>query len=144
MNPEEHYRRLEAMYDASPINDFFNPDLRVEEGLATINMDVDEKFFHSAHAVHGSVYFKLLDDAAWFAVNSLEFDFFVLTTSFTTYLTRPISQGRMSAVGEVLHISRTQFIAEAVIYDEDDEEIARANGVFVRSPMRLSDALGYS
>ncbi len=86
MTPEEHYRRLERMYDASPINDFFNPDLRVEEGLATISMEVDEKFFHSAHAVHGSVYFKLLDDAAWFAVNSLEFDFFVLTTSFTTYI----------------------------------------------------------
>ena len=49
----------------------------------------------------------------------------------------------MTAVGEVLHISRTQFIAEAVVYDEDDEEIARANGVFMRSAMPLADALGY-
>jgi hypothetical protein len=28
-------------------------------------------FFHAAHAVHGSVYFKALDDAAFFAVASL-------------------------------------------------------------------------
>jgi acyl-coenzyme A thioesterase PaaI-like protein len=34
---------------------------------------------HSIHAVHGSVYFKALDDAAFFAVNSLVEDVFVLT-----------------------------------------------------------------
>ncbi len=143
MSNEDHYRRLERMYDASPINTFFNPTLVVEEGYATIDMMVEEKFFHAAHAVHGAVYFKMLDDAAWFAVNSLEPEFFVLTSSFTTYLTRPISHGKMTAIGEVVHFNRTQFIAEAVVYDEDEEEIARANGIFVRSAMRLEDTAGY-
>ncbi len=143
MSHEDHYRRLERMYDASPINTFFNPTLVVEEGYSTIDMMVEEKFFHAAHAVHGAVYFKMLDDAAWFAVNSLESEFFVLTSSFTTYLTRPISHGKMTAIGEVVHVNRTQFIAEAVVYDEDEEEIARANGIFVRSTMRLADTAGY-
>ncbi|MFL0804127.1 MAG: PaaI family thioesterase [Agarilytica sp.] len=143
MSNEDHYRRLERMYDSSPINTFFNPTLVVEEGYSTIDMMVEEKFFHAAHAVHGAVYFKMLDDAAWFAVNSLEPQFFVLTSSFTTYLTRPISQGKMTAIGEVVHFNRTQFIAEAVVYDEDEEEIARANGIFVRSTMRLEDTAGY-
>ncbi len=143
MEREDHYRRLERMYDASPINTFFNPTLVVEEGYSTIEMMVEEKFFHAAHAVHGAVYFKMLDDAAWFAVNSLEPEFFVLTSSFTTYLTRPISHGKMTAVGEVVHVNRTQFIAEAVVYDEDEEEIARANGMFVRSTMRLENTAGY-
>ncbi|MFL0800118.1 MAG: PaaI family thioesterase [Agarilytica sp.] len=144
MNNEDHYRRLERMYDSSPINTFFKPTLVVEEGFATIDMTVEEKFFHAAHAVHGAVYFKMLDDAAWFAVNSLEPELFVLTSSFTTYLTRPISQGKMTAIGEVVHFNRTQFIAEAVVYDEDEEEIARANGIFVRSTMRLEDTAGYN
>lgn len=140
----EHYRRLERMYDSAPINAFFQPKLVVEEGFSTIEMDVEEKFFHAAHAVHGAVYFKMLDDAAWFAANSLEHEFFVLTTSFTTYLTRPISHGKMTAVGEVVHFNRTQFIAEAVVYDEEEEEIARANGIFVRSKMSLADTDGYA
>ncbi len=146
INPsnELHYRRLERMYDSAPINDFFQPKLVVEEGYATIDMDVEEKFFHAAQAVHGAVYFKMLDDAAWFAVNSLEHDYFVLTTSFTTYLTRPISHGKMTAIGEVVHFNRTQFIAEAIVYDADEEEIARANGIFVRSKMLLTDTTGYA
>lgn len=139
----EHFRRLERMYDASPINKFFKPSLKVEEGYATIDMEVEEKFFHSAGAVHGAVYFKLLDDAAWFAANSLEPEVFMLTNSFTTYITRPINHGKMTAVGEVLHENRTQVIAEAVVFDEDEEEIARANGIFVRSTMKLSDTTGY-
>lgn len=143
MSNPQHFRRLENMYAASPINAFFKPTLVVEEGFATIDMTVEENFFHAAGAVHGAVYFKLLDDAAWFAVNSLEPEYFMLTTSFTTYLTRPISQGKMKAVGEMVHMNRTQFIAEAVVFDEDEEEIGRANGIFVRSTMKLDDALGY-
>jgi len=144
MSNQQHFRRLEKMYAAAPINDFFKPSLVVEKGFATIEMNVEEKFFHAAHAVHGSVYFKLLDDAAWFAANSLEPEFFVLTTSFTTYLTRPISHGKMKAIGEVVNMNRTQFIAEAVIFDEDEEEVGRGNGMFVRSKMKLEDAEGYS
>lgn len=144
MSDEQHYRRLESMYAASPINEFYNPTMEVEEGLATIWMDIEEKFFHSAYATHGSVYFKLLDDAAFFAANSLEPKFFVLTTSFTTYLTRPVSEGRVTAVGEVLNLTRSQFIAEAVIYDEDDHEIGRGSGIFVRSEMPLQQAMGYN
>lgn len=143
MSNEQHYRRLEKMYAAAPINAFFTPALKVEEGYASIDMQVQSKFFHAAQAVHGAVYFKGLDDAAWFAAASLEPEFFVLTSSFTTYITRPISDGVMHAVGEVVHQNRSQFIAEAVIYDEDDEQIARANGIFVRSKMKLTDTLGY-
>ena len=37
---------------------------------------------HAAGAVHGSYYFKVLDDACYFAANSLVSDVFVLTVSF--------------------------------------------------------------
>lgn len=143
MSNEAHYRKLERMYNASPINTFYKPTLTVEEGFAKIEMDVHESFFHSARAVHGAVYFKLLDDAAWFAANSLETEVFLLTTSFTTYITRPISSGVMHVEGEVVNMNKSQFIAESVVYDENDYEIARGSGIFVRGKTRLEDAMGY-
>jgi acyl-coenzyme A thioesterase PaaI-like protein len=72
MNQEKHFRCLESIYAAAPINEFYNPEMEVREGEATIEIEISEKLHHSAGAVHGSVYFKMLDDAAFFAANSLE------------------------------------------------------------------------
>ena len=142
MNPE-HYRRLESMYQAAPLNDYYNPVMSISDGNAEIAIDIDKKYFHAGQAVHGSVYFKMLDDAAFFAANSLETEFFVLTTSFTTYLTKPISSGSMKAIGKVVNKNRTQFIAESVVYNGKGQEIGRGNGIFVRSRNKLMDVEGY-
>ena len=48
-----------------------------------------------------SPYFKLLDDAAFFAVHSIVTDVFVLTTSFNINLIRPVSSGVITAKGKV-------------------------------------------
>ena len=143
MSTEEHYRRLESMYAAAPINAFFKPRIHVQEGCAEIEIDVLEKYFHAAGAVHGSVYFKMLDDAAFFASSSYEPEVFVLTTAFTTYLTRPVSSGVIKAIGRVVNKTRSQFIAEAVLQDADGSEIGRGSGIFVRGKIKLCDALGY-
>ncbi len=143
MNPEDHYRRLESMYAAAPINEFFLPKLKVSKGSAIIEIELAEKFFHAGGGVHGAVYFKMLDDAAFFAANSLETEVFVLTTSFTTYITRPVSGGNMKAIGKVVNENRTQFIAESIVYNSDEKEIGRGNGVFVRGKRLLSETSGY-
>ena len=83
----------------APIHAFYSPRISVSQGEAEITIPVKPDFFHAADAVHGSVYFKLLDDAAFFAVNSLIEDYFALTGSFTTYFLRPISEGAMKAIG---------------------------------------------
>lgn len=143
MTPEEHYRELEKMYAAAPINAIFQPTMQVSEGLAVVEMQVQPQFLHAGHSMHGAVFFKMLDDAAFFAVNSLELEVFVVTTSFTTYMTRPVSSGKVRSVGKVLNQNKTQFIAEAVLYDEKEREIGRGNGIFVRSKGFLRDAMGY-
>lgn len=60
------------MYLAAPINKIYPPKIWVSEASAEIQIDVKPEYFHGAGAVHGSVIFKLLDDAAFFATNSLE------------------------------------------------------------------------
>ena len=143
MTKDPHFTALENMYLAAPISDLYHPSIEISDSEATIKIEVSEQFFHSAGGLHGSVYFKLLDDAAFFAANSLERDVFVLTTSFTTYLTRPVSSGTLRSVGLVVNRNKSQFIAEAVVHDSDGNEIGRGSGVFVRSKLLLSEIRGY-
>ena len=140
---EQHYSKLENMMRSAPFMQLTGVDVKIKKGEAEITLPVKKDFFHAAGAMHGALYFLALDNAAFFAVNSLVEDVFVLTTSFTTYITRPVSEGVVRAVGNVVHQNRTQFIADAVMYDSKNNQIARANGVFVRSKIALSDKIGY-
>jgi uncharacterized protein (TIGR00369 family) len=140
---ESHYRKLERMYASAPVNEYFAPEMTISKGQAEVVIRVRPDFFHAASAVHGSVYFKALDDAAFFAVNSLVEDVFVLTVSFNLYLTRPVSKGDMKATGRVVHRSRNLFVAEADLVDSRGRQIARGSGSFVRSTISLSPELGY-
>jgi len=140
---QAHFRALERMYQHAPINEFFRPVMEVSEAKAVIEIEVSEKHHHAAGAAHGSVYFKMLDDAAFFAANSLEPNNFVLTASFTTYLERPVVRGKIRAEGKVVNESKQQFIAESVLYDENGKELGRGNGIFVRGRTPLIEAKGF-
>jgi uncharacterized protein (TIGR00369 family) len=140
---EEHFRRLERMYMAAPINEFFRPQIQIGRGTAEIRVPVDRRFFHAARAAHGCLYFKSLDDAAFFAVSSLVEDNFVLTSNFNLYMLAPVTGGVVRAVGNVVRGGGSSFLAESVLYDERDEEIARGSGMFVKSKIRLAPEMGY-
>jgi len=131
------------MYASAPTNKYHGPTMRVSEGRAEVTIPVRRDFFHAAGAAHGYLYFKALDDAAFFAVNSLLDDVFALTVSFNLYLTRPISEGEMRATGRVVHRSHRLFIAEAEVVDSDGREIARGSGTFMPSTIPLSPDVGY-
>ena len=143
MNNEEHYRKLERMYLSAPINQYYAPEIHISEGQAQVTIPVRRDFFHAADAVHGAVYFKLLDDSAFFATNSLVEDVFVLTVSFNVYFTRPISEGVMKATGKVVQASRRLIIAESIVVDSEEHEIARGSGTFLRSKIELTEEIGY-
>ena len=143
MPTEEHFRKLERMYLTAPTNAYYNPSIEISEELANVSIPVDPKHFHAADAVHGSVYFKALDDAAFFAVQSLVEDVFVLTVSFTLYLTRPITEGIMHSTGKVVNTSKRLYLAESVIVDSEGKQIARGNGSFMRSEIKLEVKIGY-
>lgn len=143
MNQAEHFRSLVSMYDAAPINKLFLPSLVLSEGVAEITLAVKECFLQSAGSLHGSVFFKILDEAASFAAYSIEPEFFMVTSSFVTYITRPVSKGILRGVGKVVNKTGSQCLAEAVVYDGDNVEVARGNGIFVRSKLPFVKAMGY-
>ena len=58
-------------------------------------------------ALHGSGYFKLLDDAAFFAAQAKDDEHFIFTTSFNTFIVRPVSPGTaLVARGKVISNGR--------------------------------------
>jgi uncharacterized protein (TIGR00369 family) len=143
MASEEHHRKLERAYLAAPTNQYYKPEVRIGDRVSEITITVDPRFFHAADAVHGSVYFKALDDAAFFAANSIVEDVFVLTASFNIHLMRPISEGQMTATGRLVHATRRSFVAEARLVDADGQLLATGTGTFIRSAIPLDERIGY-
>jgi uncharacterized protein (TIGR00369 family) len=140
-----HFRALEALYAAAPINRLFDSRLEiVSGGVARIHFTIDARYFHAGGAAHGTSYFKMLDDAAFYAINSLVTDRFVLTTQFNLLFTRPLGEGPVVAEGRWISGRRRVFIGDARLIDADGEEAARGTGTFMRSRIALAGLPGYS
>ena len=117
--------------------------ITISEQKAELTLKIDEKFFHAAKAIHGSVYFKMLDDAAFFAVNSIVKDFFVYTVSFNVQLLRPVSSGIIKSIGELKFKSSNLFIADSTLLDENNKLVGRGSGNFMKSKIELTQEIGY-
>lgn len=141
---QAHYRALESLYAAAPINTVFPSRLTITGGgTSRIAFTLDASHFHAAGAVHGTAYFKMLDDAAFYAANSLVTDRFLLTTAFNLLFTRPLGPGDVTAEGRWVSGQRRVLIAEARLVDRDGEEVARGTGTFMRSRIALAGLPGY-
>jgi uncharacterized protein (TIGR00369 family) len=141
---DAHHRALESLYDSAPINRLFDSRLEiVGPGEARIRFELDERYYHAAGAVHGTAYFKMLDDAAFYAANTLVTDRFLLTTAFNLLFTRPLREGPVVAEGRWVSGRRRVFVAEARLIDSSGEEAARGTGTFMRSQIPLAGLPGY-
>ena len=139
-----HYRSLESLYRSAPVNHLFQSRLEiVGPGHARIRFAVEESSFHAAGAAHGTLYFKMLDDVAFYAANSLISDRFLLTTAFNLHFTKPMRGGEAVAEGRWISGRRRVLVAEGRILDSEGEECARGTGTFLRSHIPLSGLAGY-
>ncbi len=141
---QAHFRALESLYAAAPINRLFDSRLVIpESGIARIQFALDSRYYHAGGAAHGTSYFKMLDDAAFYAANSLVTDRFLLTTAFNLLFTRPMTQGTVTAEGRWISGQRRVLIADARLIDASGEEVARGTGTFMRSRIPLASLPGY-
>ena len=141
---DAHFRALEQLYASAPINLLFRSTLTLSEaGRSHIDFTVEPASFHAAGAAHGTLYFKMLDDAAFYAANSLVNDRFLLTTAFNLHFTKPMREGPAVAEGRWVSGKRRVFVAEARIVDSTGEECARGTGTFLRSHIALTGLEGY-
>jgi uncharacterized protein (TIGR00369 family) len=141
---DAHFRALESLYARAPVNGLFRSSLEIAEaGLARIRFEVEESLFHAAGAAHGTLYFKMMDDAAFYACNSMVSDRFLLTTAFNLNFTRPLKSGPVTAEGRWASGKRRVFVGDARLIDANGEEAARGTGTFMRSHILLSSLEGY-
>ena len=142
---ELHYRALERLYASAPVNGAFDSRLEIiGEGRSRLVFQVTEAMHHAAGAAHGTIYFKMLDDAAFYAANTLATDRFLLTTSFNLHFTKPVKSGEVVAEGRWVSGKRRVFVAESRLVDAEGDEIGRGTGTFMRSRIALSSLPGYS
>ena len=141
---ELHWRSREGLYASAPINALFSSRIAIPgEGMSRIEFDIEESCYHAAGAAHGTVYFKMLDDAAFYAANTLVTDRFLLTTSFNLHFSRPVRKSRVIAEGRWISGRRRVLVAESRLIDAEGEEIGRGTGTFMRSRIPLSTLDGY-
>ena len=141
---DAHFRALENLYRSAPINGGFRSQIEIAgPGVARIRFQVDAAHFHAAAAAHGTLYFKMMDDAAFYACNSTVSDRFLLTTAFNLVFSRPLKTGEVVAEGRWISGRRRVLIGEARLVDSRGEEAARGTGTFMRSHIPLSSLPGY-
>ena len=129
---------------SAPLHDFYDTlSILISEGRCEIELDIEEKYFHAGGAAHGSVFFKLLDDAAYFAVQSKVRDMFIVTTKFHLDLKRPLRKGKVKAVGEVIRLTQNEFFAKSSIVDAKGREVATCIGQFKKSRKDLQSIEAY-
>ncbi len=145
MNNNNHYQKLEEMYLKANINTdlYATTTVNIKEGYSEVGLTISKNYFHALGAIHGSVYFKLLDDAAFWAVNSIVYDFFCLTTSFNIHITKPVSSGKLLAKGTLKFKSKNIFFAKSSLFNEKGDEIAFGTGSFCKSKVLLDPSIGY-
>ena len=142
---QQHYRALERLYASAPVNAKFASVLHIPaEGRSRLTFTVTPEDYHAAGAAHGTIYFKMLDDAAFYAANSLVTDRFLLTTGFNLFFTKPVRAGTVTAEGHRVSGRRRVFVAEARLVDAEGEEIGRGTGTFMKSRIPLSGLPGYA
>jgi uncharacterized protein (TIGR00369 family) len=128
---------MERLYLSARCNAYYTPTIRVGDGEAEISIPVRPDMHHAADSLHGTGYFKVLDDAAFFAANSRVPDVWVLTASFHLSLFAPVVSGTLRAKGRVVHEGKRQIVAEATAYDDEGRVVAHGTGTFAVTKMPL-------
>ena len=88
------------------------------------------------------MYFKALDDAAFFAANSVVPDRFVLTARFEIELLAPVTSASLRAVGRLDRQDGKTIEASATLH-VGDELVARGRGLFIAAPIALAEVPAY-
>ena len=144
MTDSRHLEGLARAYRQAPISRWQGTDMSVSDGEAEVRVTVRAEMLHAAAALHGSIYFRLLDDAAFFAANSRIEDVLVLTLSFSVQFFRSVTDGELVARGRIRHVSGRILHCDSDLWDAGGQLCATGRGTFIRSQIPLTSLPGYA
>lgn len=134
---EEHCGILKQAYATAEANRLHAPQVILGEGTAEIIIPIESHMFDAAGAVDASMCFKALYDAALLATGTVIEKRHARGLNFTVYFTRPFAGEALFARGQFMGMSGDQYLAEAALSDLQGREIARGNGSFAPSAVKL-------
>ncbi len=141
---KDHYRRLIKMYLGANIQKKFpGIQLEIQDNKASVTLDVDESYHHAGGYLHGAIYFRILDDACYFAFMSNEEEYFYVTRSFNIEYLRPYQKGRIIARSTQIRQVGDDYHVDGIVYSEEGKELAKGTGIFAKSRMKLDPKMGY-
>ena len=79
----------------------------------------------------------MLDDAAFFAASSLDYDYFLLTANFELKFFKPVAEGLIRSKGNASIDENGRIQGRSVLYDEKGNIVAKGSGGFAKSKTRL-------
>ena len=101
----------------------------VEPGRAVLHVDVEDIHLNGNGTLHGGVYSSLIDNAMGLSVSSLV-GLRTATTQMNVHFLGPVSEGRLTCRGEVVHRTRRTATAEGRVYDQEGNLVALGTGAF--------------
>ncbi|MBO2534233.1 PaaI family thioesterase [Rummeliibacillus suwonensis] len=103
--------------------------IHAENGVAEIALNYREDLTNVVGTLHGGVFMTALDTVMGIATHTLGFDQ-VITIQMETRFLKPITKGRIQAIGRVISQTRSTIILEGRLYDEDQELAGFATATF--------------
>lgn len=129
-----HAQKLALMYNQMPFNNDLKPQMDIISlGECKVEAAVNSKFFHGGGIMHGSIIFRILDDACTFAAWSLVETHLCVTKSLHIHFQKPVHQGMMQAFGKVQEVSQTanEITVEGTLLNQG-QEVARCTAIIAR------------
>lgn len=122
-------RHFNEFYEANPFLELLG--VRVasfERGRVRLDMDVKHEHTNVHHIAHGGVAATMIDTAM--GVACFTCDKGVVTLEMNLSFIRPVYEGLVYAIGEVVHNGKHTMVCEGSVYGEDGELCMKARGTF--------------
>ena len=106
---KSHWKKLENLFLGANIQQMYpGISIQISANEACITWPVESGHFHGGNALHGAAYFKLLDDAAYFAAASIHTTSFLVTGMYSIKFIKPVYSGVITAKGVLAEPSGNQ------------------------------------
>lgn len=133
-----HHAKLVNLFQTAAIQQIFAGSvLELSNGKSKITYPISPTLFHGGNALHGAAYFKLLDDAAYFAAATQEPENFLVTVRFNLTLIRPLEEGVIWAEGICNAAPARKYLAAATLFNSAGKAVAEGEGLFLPSQKTL-------
>ena len=120
-----------AEYLKHPMHHNLNMNVELGKNSATITMTIHDSVINLVGILHGAIYFKLIDDACFFAALSAQESSFVATSNMTIHYLKPASKGVLIAHAKMITKQGRKYLCECEIKDEEGTIYTYGSGSFI-------------